>query len=423
MKKYLLIAICSISIILWWVVYALLEYFSWSIGITLNDGEFRSDGTGNAWQVSLDGSYLDDDILGWSFWIQTAGTGTFDSWAMITYTWTGNPTLDCWSVLGTASSPNIGTIELDGPDALLLFNPVSRKLEWYGWNNGIGRVPFWAWTCNMDVATNAGFIGRVKVIGNMWGISIFSTFYDDYATRFNANLFNTALQRIRKNIWLLTRNISWSQKNETFSTDNTVVDTLFYINSGTTLKTKTYSSIKSIYTLATTRSLVIVGGDLYIDEDILNSTWYSKWIIVLKNENNIGGNIYVHRDVKHIQATIFAEWTIYSGENSSTIYNDSASELTSLPDKQLYIEWSFLSRNTIWWASKSKSESICPYNSNCNFVEAIEYDLNYFRAFDTGSTSNRAYTKSGAPDDSLDEYSLVIEYDSRVLSDPPPGFE
>ena len=84
---------------------------------------------------------------------------------------------------------------------------------------------------------------------------------------------------------------------------------------------------------------------------------------------------------------------------------------------QLYIQGSLVSRNTIGGASVSRTQVVCPYNATCTYESAIRYDLNYFRAYDKEAWT-RAYTNN-----SLDDYSVIIEYDSRVVSNPPPGFE
>ncbi len=417
MKKYLF-ALLTLGPILFWVtVYAIIQYFSWSAWIPLLDGEFRNDGTGNAWEVILNASYIDEDVIWWDFWIQTVGTGTFNSGTHIEYTWTWNPTLDCWSVIGTASSVNAWTIELNWVNANLFFNPVSRRLEWYWWNNGVWIVPFGTGDCSYDESlTGSAFIWRVKIIGSAWGNTFFSTIYEQ-GPKFDVNLFNSMLQRIRKNVWVVGRNLSLDQRNHTFTTTNQTLNRIFYINDESTPKTVTYQSIRMAFNSADTQWLIIIGWDLYIDEDIYNTTGIPKWIILLKNSNGVGGDVYIGRNVRRIQSTIFAEGTLYSGESNTLLYNASSTNLTTLPELQLYVQWSLMSRNTIWWASISNTEVVCPYSVECTFEDAIRYDLNYFRAYD-GEELSRAYTNS-----SLDEYSLIIEYDPRVLLNPPPGFE
>lgn len=85
----------------------------------------------------------------------------------------------------------------------------------------------------------------------------------------------------------------------------------------------------------------------------------------------------------------------------------------------MYINGTLFSRNTIGGASKNLNIPVCPYNSPCNVTDAQKYDLNYFRLFDVrDGVGKRAYKN-----DSLDKYSVIIEYDSRVISNPPPALD
>lgn len=431
MKRYIIPTLATIIVATTTTFWAV-TYFNYIVWTPLTDGDFRSDGSGNAGTIEFrSASYLDGSALRWAFWIQAVGTGTFASDAQIISPILGNPTRTCWTVEGTAESPNAGTIRLSGDYTDLKFNPVSRRLEWYGYNNWLGRVPFWTGTvCAGDnqitdtelatiiadggtsedlSTTSAGFVGRVKIIGNTAGNTVFDTFYSQGA-KFNASLFNTTLQRIRKNVWLLTRNLWPNQKNWT----NLVGDRMFLID-----QPQYKTSDMTIARMNDIRSLIVVGGDLYINKDFIGTNT-PKGIIVLKNENGVGGNVYVDEDVTNISASIFAEGTIYSGESSATIYNDSPEEIASLKPKQLYVLGAMISRNTLWGSSVSSDTVYCPYNETCTPQNATKYDLNYFRGFQAsgGIDPNRAYK-----DATLDDYSLIIETDRRAIANPPPGFE
>jgi hypothetical protein len=70
-----------------------------------------------------------------------------------------------------------------------------------------------------------------------------------------------------------------------------------------------YSDIKNDFPSSTIDSLVIIGGDLIIDSDVLEPMIQKnpKGIIVLKNDAGIGGNIIVTNVVKKIESSIFTE--------------------------------------------------------------------------------------------------------------------
>ncbi len=67
----------------------------------------------------------------------------------------------------------------------------------------------------------------------------------------------------------------------------------------------------------------------------------------MKDKDGKGGNIYIGAGVKNIYATLVAEGTIYSGESATQLYNDISAKVINLPQNQLYINGSVISRNTI----------------------------------------------------------------------------
>lgn len=103
----------------------------------------------------------------------------------------------------------------------------------------------------------------------------------------------------------------------------------------------------------------------------------------------------------------------------SRLYNDTTESVALLPQTasgQLYIRGSVFSRNTIGGAVQVP-QATCVYGeNNCTYAQAIRYDLNYFRAFTRGDSTNRSY-----PTTTLDDYSVIIELDPAILSSPPPG--
>jgi hypothetical protein len=243
---------------------------------------------------------------------------------------------------------------------------------------------------------------RVKILGAIGGRATYDSVYS-VGSKFDSSLFATILNQMRKNVALLTRNVSLS------SSPKIVNNTLFVQG------TKKYSDLALDFP-GNTDSLIIIWGDLIINNDIWNTSSKPKGIIVIKNEAGDGGNIYISGSVKRIQSSIFTEWSVFSGDSSTTIYNTTEASLASLPSTQLYIEGSLISRNTILGGLTG----ICTYNIDCTASAdtAYRYDLNYFRNFQSGSIADRAY-----PDNSLDAYSLIIERDPRISDTPPPGWE
>jgi len=100
---------------------------------------------------------------------------------------------------------------------------------------------------------------------------------------------------------------------------------------------------------ASVDSIIVIGGDIIIDVDIINNIVPSKpkGIIVLKNDAGLGGNMIVNNNVKKIESSIFSEGTLYSGDDLANLYNDTTLKITTLGENQLYIKGSLMSRNTI----------------------------------------------------------------------------
>jgi hypothetical protein len=189
----------------------------------------------------------------------------------------------------------------------------------------------------------------------------------------------------------------------------------------------TYSTVSLTFDNDLSRSLIVIGADIYIDTDVITPSLLNKSraIIALKNEKWEWGNIWIKWSVKKIESVLFSEKSILSGEefitgSLSPYYVTKKSVFVDIPRNQLYIKWSIWGYNTIWGSSKS-GWAVCPYLSDsstlCSYDNAIKYDWNYFRIYN-GAPARRAYKN-----DSKDDYSVIIEYDPRTIQDPPPGLE
>jgi hypothetical protein len=216
------------------------------------------------------------------------------------------------------------------------------------------------WDLSMSIAGTP----RMKILGqhNLGSIS--------WVQEKNiANVWNT----LRKNIALLSRNrTSYTDVDYTISnTDLTLSDSDF----------------------ASKRTIVTIGWDIMITSDIVNRE-YPIAIIALMDADGHGGDITISPSVRDISATLFAEKSVKSSGSD-----------------QLYVRGSVISHNTV-------SDSSCPYYvSPC--VNPKYYNLENIRKdFLTtpGSLSSLLVGREST-------IPLVIEYDGRVLTDPPPILE
>ena len=141
------------------------------------------------------------------------------------------------------------------------------------------------------------------------------------------------------------------------------------------------------------RTIVSLGWDITITSDIIEKTSPIA-IIALSDTDGNGGNIIIDPSVTDIHATLLAERVV-----SSTGSN------------QLYIHGSVISHNTT-------SDSTCPYYiSPCANPEL--YNLENLRKDFIITPGSLASSLSGK----YPNIPLIIEYDGRVISDPPPILE
>lgn len=185
-----------------------------------------------------------------------------------------------------------------------------------------------------------------------------------------ANIWNT----LRKNIALISRN-------------RTLYDDVPYkVGEGDiTLSNADFTSLPP-----EKHTMVSVWWDITITSNIMKRD-YPLAIIALTDSSGSGGNIFIDASVTDIHATIIAEKAIRSSWAN-----------------QLYIHGSALSHNTT-------SDSACPYYiSPC--VNPEYYNLENIRQ----DFLTTPWVLSSSLAGKYTTIPLVIEYDGRVLTDPPP---
>ena len=172
------------------------------------------------------------------------------------------------------------------------------------------------------------------------------------------------------------------------------------------------------------KTIVVVWGNLYIESDIVNDTSSDiLWIIVLKDDNGNGWNIYVDPQVTRIDGILYADKSLVSYDGVNELDSNTPNQIIA---NQLYIYGTLFSENTIWWSAKDPPD--CPYYVTCSDVSvAQKYDLNFLRSYRMrvdGTTANSGMNYFGIYDSSYEYYTfpLVIKYNSKVQTAPPPLF-
>lgn len=376
------------------------------------------------------------------FWMETTGWATFsDAWAgwvILIPPGTGSSVREPWYLSGYAWSENAGWIKFNHGESFasgVAFIPDSASLIGYAWNDSLGWIPFGSWA---GIAVDQAFIGKISVGWNIASKKTFSTLYTP-GNIVEIQGLNDYIQSVRRNIWLLTTNLGssvWNYINTDFtlSSPNAFNGMLFYQKTANPSNLfLRYSTIKTAFDNPTdkTKSLIVIGGDIYIDVDITAPLYvdYTRAIIALKNGDQQWWNIYIKGSVKNIEASLVADGTIWSGEEFLTgalspYVVSKKSVFLDLPRTQLYVKWLLASYNTIGWAGKDGWASCPAFTRNsetCTYDTAIPYDWNYFRAYDSSVSANRAY-----PNTSKDQFSVVMEPDPRLISSKsprPPGLE
>ncbi len=148
---------------------------------------------------------------------------------------------------------------------------------------------------------------------------------------------------------------------------------------------------------ATKRTIVVIGGDVTITSDIPLDPDKALSVITLSNATGSGGNITIDPVVRDVHVSLFAEKSLFSHG-----------------DNQLYIYGSLLSQNTM---GKSIL-GICPYYvSSCTNPES--YDLEKIRKNYMLLPVTAGHMASSPRALEHPKNSLIIEYDGRILTDPP----
>lgn len=257
--------------------------------------------------------------------------------------------------------------------------------------------------------------------------------------------FSAVQSIMRKNAVTLLKGVP-SQTNLEISKDEFLTKDVVYIDGDYVYKD--YPAITGIVsTLSEPKTLVVDGADLFIDGNILGGV--GKFgIIVLRDLSpaygkNVGGNVYIHSDVKNIQANIYAEGSVFTYDgDTSRIYGDDGTYrakwqcrgLYGEPDwsgvyenltKQLFIQGSLVSRNSLGKSDADTlpiAEGACSVSPcTCDGQESSEayvgqaelYDLKWLR---TGPVVEKA---TGI-DPSDGSFAVIINY---IAPKGIPGFD
>lgn len=417
------------------------SHSTWSFSTTGNGGTILF------WARPIDGysgahlfiPALWTQVLTGSFWSETAGWMSMDN-VEFNLTDTVN---NIWSLSGYAWSESAGWLDFSG----VTYQLSNTSFSGFAWNDGIGWIDMSEASIEM---TSSWSIWMVKILWTLWSNRIFDTIYnlDGEVTATTTDIIND----VRKNVALLKRNIP-STKINTSIDGNRVFEhggwladiggKIFFENTSTSPARVQFQRLDG--TMDTQRrvlntaldtpvySVIAIGADIYLNDSVrVQQDGKPRVFIALKNTAWVWGNIYIDGSITQVYASLVAEGSIYSGEFSwptAIYYNDDATDLFKIPNRQLYVYGSLISNNTIWgYRSDNIVGNKCPYNvTPCNDSNALKYDFNHFRDFQKTSPDSALLRWYQPPWESLqdtyDDYSMIIEHDFRILDNPPPWLE
>jgi hypothetical protein len=278
---------------------------------------------------------------------------------------------------------------------------ISYKL----WGKEIVYPSFSLRTLDAKVFANA-----VRIIWPKSGLTIFQSIKTlDQSTIANIpriDIINT----IRKNIWVLVRNVTFDVNAK-------------YESTSTRVYKKNISLDPQIDLVSGIRTIVAY-GDITIIGDLSKSDTISPLaIIALRDDAGRGWNIYIKSTVKRLDASLVAESTLFSWEMwpPPLYYATSSNAVTNLVN-QLYVYGTIISLNTIGWAALPAAGK-CPSNTTsiCNNENALIYDFEHMRYYRGGLTESAPLARWASqlrPDEK--KSSFIIEYDPALISNPPP---
>lgn len=177
------------------------------------------------------------------------------------------------------------------------------------------------------------------------------------------------------------------------------------------------------------RTIVTVGGNIYVDQDLYNAAGSPRpklGLIALKDysaaagTHNMQGHVYIHNTVTNVQANIFADGSVFSYYDKSQGFHGDGrpvfADVNEYEDKtryyQLFIEGSVASQNTIGGSTRMPRIDGLGKEVGSDVLRARQYDLNFLKMY-TGLI-NRAL--DGTALDAITGDPILTEGDLKVIT-------
>ncbi len=316
----------------------------------------------------------------------------------------------------------------------------------------------WFWSNTLVVLWNQVWIKVIGPIGSNVIGSIVTGQFDIGTSIFDWFSRSTVRNNMRKTIAVATRNtVLTSFSNIITSTttlnggagmNGTKLDKWVNTSIMRLEKTGWNVTLALVAWISGKRTIVLKWANLYIT----NNMYYSPTdpnsilgVVVQKDENGNGWNIYINPSVTNIVGTYVIDGSIMSSNDG---INPIWTSNIALLKNQLYIYGSIVSENTIGGSRMSPLKCPSLVNTSCATIdEAQKYDLNYLRRYYlyngepfgwiltkviwdgtcpggvcSGFNTNLIKKFTSSVED-FARYPVIIEYNPLIRTNPPIGFE
>lgn len=182
-----------------------------------------------------------------------------------------------------------------------------------------------------------------------------------YVWQVSSDIRTRVIQSVRSyESWVITNWIKYVKWNETIKTTNLSYHTLVVENWNVTI------------------------------ESNVNISKNKLWIFVLRtNKDDSVWHIFVKPNVTSINAFLFADGSLFSVNTDWSNFSTNTDRSIIL-NKQLIINWSIISKNTIWWSLlwSTWTYTLPWWVTTTSLEQALKYDLNYFRVWNDWCDKN-----------------------------------
>ncbi len=323
-------------------------------------------------------------------------TGTIDhpeylSWGSISFPWCIS--VSAWKFVCTTPHPLAAgeSVVFTATGQLSYGANGTLTLDTSNHTPSIGSLLIDCRPNNCKSSTILSSIQKVLVVGNVLGWEGIGTtkLVGSYIQQSDiSSIYAATINTLRKNLTLAIRNTQ---------NINTPLPLLEYKSGNNcTITTSSFQCYGWSFVYNNEKSTIIVQwGDIILSGSTIGnaSAVHPRALIALKSDTGVGWHVYIDGSVQNIYSSLIAE--------------DGISWIGSTTSKQLYIHGSVIGKNLLC----SSTSASCPN------------DISQLRNF-TGLSSDLANPlwESNPPIPDYTSASVIIEYDPRMLLDPPPLF-